>query len=205
MAVSGVNGTTTNNNVSTTNSNSALGKDDFLNILVTELQNQDPTNPMDDTQFISQMAQFSSLEQMQNMSQTTALQQAVQSIGSYVKAEVTGTDGNTQLIYGQVTSVQKSGTDVYLTLGNGTQIKTSEVESTMNANGLYQEAQSLVGQNVYLMNSTGDGPGSEVEITNVSTSTDSTSGATTIKLTTSAGTTIGMNDIWNVASSSGTL
>jgi flagellar basal-body rod modification protein FlgD len=44
-----------------------LGKDEFLKILMTQLQNQDPTNPMDDTQFISQMAQFSSLEQTMNM------------------------------------------------------------------------------------------------------------------------------------------
>ena len=46
---------------------SALGKDAFLQILITQLQNQDPTQPMDDKQFISQMAQFSSLEQMQNV------------------------------------------------------------------------------------------------------------------------------------------
>ena len=47
--------------------NGALGKDAFLQILITQLQNQDPTSPMDDKEFIAQMAQFSSLEQMQNM------------------------------------------------------------------------------------------------------------------------------------------
>src|ERR1700741_3407172 len=47
--------------------NSDLGKDAFLQLLITQLQHQDPTNPMDDREFISQMAQFSSLEQMQNM------------------------------------------------------------------------------------------------------------------------------------------
>ena len=45
-----------------------LGKDQFLQILVTQLRNQDPMQPMQDKEFISQMAQFSSLEQMMNMS-----------------------------------------------------------------------------------------------------------------------------------------
>lgn len=53
--------------------NSELGKDAFLQLLITQLQHQDPTNPMDDREFISQMAQFSSLEQMQNMTKAMEL------------------------------------------------------------------------------------------------------------------------------------
>jgi flagellar basal-body rod modification protein FlgD len=47
---------------------SNLDRDDFLKILITQLQHQDPTSPVEDKDFIAQMAQFSSLEQITNMS-----------------------------------------------------------------------------------------------------------------------------------------
>jgi len=64
--------TDTNGNPRQTGSLQTLGKDDFLQLLVTKLQHQDPLKPMDDEDFIAQLAQFSSLEQMNNISEGIA-------------------------------------------------------------------------------------------------------------------------------------
>lgn len=76
-------------------SSNTLGKDDFLKLLITQLSNQDPTSPMEDTEFISQMAQFSSLEQMTNMSNAFSKmseflnsQEAASTIGKTVELNI---------------------------------------------------------------------------------------------------------------------
>src|SRR3954451_24678621 len=50
-----------------TDANASLGKDDFLKLFVAQLQHQDPMNPMQDGEFMGQMAQFSTLEQITNV------------------------------------------------------------------------------------------------------------------------------------------
>ena len=52
-------------------SGSNLDKDDFLLLLVTQMQYQDPLQPTDNTEYVAQLAQFSELEQMQNLNSTT--------------------------------------------------------------------------------------------------------------------------------------
>lgn len=76
-----------------------LGKDDFIKILITQLTHQDPTSPMEDKEFIAQMAQFSSLEQMTNMAQDFA-----RLSGLLTSGEATGALGkNVELIDGDRT------------------------------------------------------------------------------------------------------
>ncbi|MBP5464659.1 MAG: flagellar hook assembly protein FlgD [Treponema sp.] len=99
----------------------SLGKDDFLKLLITQLSNQDPTSPMEDTEFIAQMAQFSSLEQMTNMNanfekMNTMLSsnQAVNTIGKTV--EIDAGDGSGQIV-GTVQGVS-CGSNPQVLVGN---------------------------------------------------------------------------------------
>ena len=88
-----------------------LDKDAFLKLLLAELANQDPMNPMDDREFISQMAQFSTLEQMTNMTKAlegiSSMEQysAVNYVGKEVVFEIEGSDGVPQLLRSQVLAV----------------------------------------------------------------------------------------------------
>ena len=66
----------------------ALGKDAFLQLLVTQLQYQDPLSPQSNEEFVSQLAQFSSLEEMQAMTSSLSNSQALGLVGKNVILEV---------------------------------------------------------------------------------------------------------------------
>jgi flagellar basal-body rod modification protein FlgD len=97
--------------------NTELGKDAFLQLLVAQLKNQDPMKPMEDTAFIGEMAQFSSLEQMQNLNQLMAkqqtfgaLSQATGMIGKYVTLQNPGEGSPT--ISGKVDEIRSKGGEI---------------------------------------------------------------------------------------------
>lgn len=108
-AVSSTNSTNTSAASTSSSSMSALGKDDFLKLMITQLQNQDPLKPMDDTQYIAQLAQFSSLEQMSNISSTmesTYKSQSASSALSMIGKTVEWADAETgTVISGKVDSI----------------------------------------------------------------------------------------------------
>lgn len=129
-----------------------LGKDDFLKLLITQLQHQDPSSPMDNTQFIAQMATFSTLEQMVNIgSKIDTLignnkQSGLLNYSSFVGKEVTwhsldGTSKDTTVNQGTgvIESIQYKDDKVTFILDDGTKLEPgniSEVKNSATANSL---------------------------------------------------------------------
>ena len=98
------------------NINKSLGKDDFLQLLVAQMANQDPLSPASDTEFISQLAQFSSLEQMQSLNNMMASSQAYNLAGKYVYVPKV-VNGEEVLLFGKVEGVVNEKGISYLIVG----------------------------------------------------------------------------------------
>lgn len=126
--------------------NSQLGKDEFLELLITELRYQDPLDPMKDRDFIAQMAQFSALEQMTNLNQATQVQQATTLIGRTILAEQYTQDGLAEGIYGRVMGVKNLDGRTYLVLDNGRDVESDKVITVLDEMGLEHYMQSIVGR-----------------------------------------------------------
>ncbi|MDQ0175818.1 flagellar hook assembly protein FlgD [Bacillus chungangensis] len=111
-----------------------LGKDDFMKILMAQLANQDPLNPMEDRDFIAQLAQFSTLEQMMNMARSfeklaqTQEQSTLMAYNQFIGKQVAWhkiveEEGKAPVILdgtGVVQMVQFKGDSVELVLKDGT-------------------------------------------------------------------------------------
>ncbi|PKM49844.1 MAG: flagellar hook capping protein [Firmicutes bacterium HGW-Firmicutes-7] len=96
-----------------------LGKDAFLNLLVTQMRYQDPLNPTSDKDFLAQMAQFSSLEQMQNLNTSTQLSQGYALIGKLVEGTIINqTTMESKTITGFVDGVNYKSGKTYLVVND---------------------------------------------------------------------------------------
>jgi len=94
--------------------NSNLDKDAFLHLLVTQLRYQNPLEPMKDTDFIAQMAQFTSLEQARNTNRITKINAAYNMIGKFVAGTIIDESGNLKEVVGIVESVRVDKDEAYL-------------------------------------------------------------------------------------------
>lgn len=107
-----------------TQSEDGLGRDAFLRLLLNQVANQDPLEPMDNSAMVAQLAQFSSLEQMTNVA--TGIETMAGNIDqlNFINAtsllgnEITGIDMNGEFIQGEVQHVQLDGSLVVLTVND---------------------------------------------------------------------------------------
>lgn len=114
MSIDSINSATTATDKGTkiVKSTGDMDKDAFLKILTAELSNQDPDNAKDSTQYISQMAQFSSLEQMSNMNSNMQFSGASALIGKNITLNSFDSMGNQY--YGTVKGTVKDGSSISL-------------------------------------------------------------------------------------------
>jgi flagellar basal-body rod modification protein FlgD len=99
--------------------NGSLGKDQFLKLFVAQLQHQDPMNPMNDSEFMAQMASFSTLEQVTNLAaanQQMAASMSSSSAVGLIGRTVSYVDDNDQIHTGKVEKVTTAGGKPLLTV-----------------------------------------------------------------------------------------
>jgi len=113
-----------------TSSANSLGENDFLKLMMAQLQNQDPLSPSDPSQYMSELAQFTSLEQEMNISTTTAASATQQSNSSALAllghtVSYTDSKGNAQT--GTVSKVDFSSSGPTLTIGGLSGISLSSI------------------------------------------------------------------------------
>ena len=110
-----------------------LDKDDFLNLLVAEMQYQDPLEPSTNTDYVAQLATFSQVEASENMVTAMEGSEANALVGKEVIMQVTSsTTGDTNYISGAVDYVQREGSNVYLSI-NGALYNIDDLYSVMDS------------------------------------------------------------------------
>ena len=120
---------------STKSSKSGMDKEAFLQLLVAQMKYQDPLEPTSNTEYISQYAQFSQVEQMQNMSSSMDLQRASSLVGKEVYIKTTTSSGETKLVQGRVDYVSYENNKAYLYI-NEKKYSIDDLDSIVDANYL---------------------------------------------------------------------
>ncbi|MGI5970193.1 MAG: flagellar hook assembly protein FlgD [Oscillospiraceae bacterium] len=137
----------------TQRSNLSVDTETFLTLLVAQLQYQDPLSPQSDTEFLTQLAQMSSLQEMQQLNSGMSSMQAYSLVGKYAYAEKTDPDtGRTNYYYGTISSVFTSGGSYYATIGEAV-VGLDEIAQVFDPNLLTTdtalvESSNLIGKTV---------------------------------------------------------
>jgi flagellar basal-body rod modification protein FlgD len=121
---------------SKSNANFDLKPMDFINMMITQLQQQDPTKPADNSQLLAQMSQIGQLQSSNTLTESLkgmVLQNQIGSAGNLIGKTVQGMDDQNNTLGGVVNSVQVQGSDVYLELDNGNKLALSRVTSIAGA------------------------------------------------------------------------
>lgn len=119
---------------------SSMDKDAFLQLLVAQMKYQDPMEPTSNTEYISQYAQFSELEAMNNLSSNMDLQRATSLVGKEVIVKSTGASGEPVYTQGRVDFVSQEGSKAYLNIG-GKKYSIDDLDSVVDED--YNNALSL--------------------------------------------------------------
>jgi flagellar basal-body rod modification protein FlgD len=132
--------------------NSTLDKNDFLKLLSAQLQYQDPLEPVKDSDFAAQLAQFSSLEQMQNLNTTMEAFRYYSLVGQYVLSEYKNESGADVEVAGIVDRVITGNGDTLIQIGDNL-VKASTVTQVydrelFSADNPLVEASRLIGRTV---------------------------------------------------------
>lgn len=93
-----------------------MDKDAFLQLLVAQMQYQDPLEPTSNTEYVAQYAQFSQVEQIQNMARSTDLARASSLVGQTVYIKTTNTNGEAKYVDGKVDYVVFENNKAYLAI-----------------------------------------------------------------------------------------
>lgn len=109
-----------NSNSKVVTNNSTLGKEAFLQLLVAQMKYQDPLEPTSNTEYISQLATFSQLEEMQNLSGSMSVQRAADLVGkNVIMKTVSSVTGETYYTAGKVDYMVVEGGKAYLSIREG--------------------------------------------------------------------------------------
>ena len=124
-----------------------LKAEDFIEMMIVQLQNQDPTEPAKNEELLAQMSQIGQLQSsttLQNSLETMTLQSNLSSAGNMIGKHVEGLDDEGDPVDGIITSVRAEGNNVWLELDNGQTVRLDRVTEIREADAVSVTGESIL-------------------------------------------------------------